>query len=130
MRISHGRAGVPSEERGPEFTGRVWADPVLLPADGVIANNVFFEPGARTYWHRHSVAQVLHVTIGRGWIQTRAGEGAALSPGDTAHIPAGEEHWHGAQPDSYMSHLAVTIGETNWLDAVSQEDYGSVFGDR
>ena len=41
------------------------------------------------------------------------------------HIPAGEEHWHGAAPESYLLHLAVSVGATDWLDAVSDEDYAS-----
>ena len=41
------------------------------------------------------------------------------------HIPAGEEHWHGAAPESYLLHLAVSVGETDWLDAVTDEDYAS-----
>jgi quercetin dioxygenase-like cupin family protein len=130
VRISRGRAGGPSEERGPTFTGRVWADPVLEAKDGVGVNNVFFEPGARTHWHRHEVTQVLHVTSGRGWLQTRAGDGAPLTLGDTAHIPAGEEHWHGACPDSYMSHLAISVGTNEWLDAVSDEDYAAAVAGR
>jgi quercetin dioxygenase-like cupin family protein len=123
MRVSRGRTGDPSEERGPTFTGRVWADPVLGAQDGVMVNNVFFEPGARTHWHRHEGGQILHVKIGQGWLQTRDGDGAALTAGDTAHIPAGEEHWHGGAADSYMSHLAISIGTTEWLDPVTDEDY-------
>jgi quercetin dioxygenase-like cupin family protein len=130
MRISRGRTGGPSEERGPTFTGRVWADPVLGAQDGVMVNNVFFEPGARTHWHRHEVAQVLLVTSGAGWIQTRGGDGAPLTPGDTVHIPAGEEHWHGARADSYMLHFAVSVGATDWLDPVSDSDYQDALGGR
>jgi len=125
MRISRGRSGVASEQRGATFTGRVWADPVLGAQDGVAVNHVSFEPGARTHWHRHEVAQVLHVTIGLGWIQTRAGDGVPLTAGDTVHIPAGEEHWHGAQPDAYLSHLAISVGDTEWLDAVTDAEYAS-----
>ena len=110
MRVSHGHAGVPSEERGPTFSGRVWADPVLRAEQRVMVNNVFFEPGSRTYWHRHEVAQVLYVTIGVARVQTRDGHGESLRPGDVVHITAGEEHWHGAQPDAFMSHLAIGIG--------------------
>jgi quercetin dioxygenase-like cupin family protein len=127
MRISHGRSGAPSIEQGPTFTGQVWADPVLPAQDGVLVNNVFFEPGSRTHWHRHGVGQVLYVTIGGGWVQKRDGEGGPLRSGDVVHIAAGEEHWHGAGPDSYMSHVAISIGEVDWLDPVSDEDYGSVF---
>jgi quercetin dioxygenase-like cupin family protein len=128
MRIARGRQpGATSEQRGPTFTGRVWADPVLAAQDGVVVNDVFFEPGARTHWHTHEVAQVLYVLAGEGRVQTRGGEGATLTPGDTVHIPAGEEHWHGGTPTSYVLHMAVSIGETVWLDAVSDGDYSSSF---
>ena len=130
MRISRGRAGGPSEERGATFSGRVWADPVLEAQDRVGVNSVFFDPGARTYWHRHEVGQVLHVTSGEGWLQTRAGDCAPFTLGDTAHIPACEEHWHGACPDSYMSHLAISLGTNEWLDPVSDEDYAAAFRGR
>jgi quercetin dioxygenase-like cupin family protein len=124
MRIARGRApGVPSEERGATFTGRVWADTVLDPVDGVVVYNVFFEPGARTHWHTHEVTQVLYVLAGEGWVQVRGGPGGPITAGDTVHISAGEEHWHGARSTSYMLHLAVSVGETDWLDEVSDDDY-------
>jgi quercetin dioxygenase-like cupin family protein len=129
MRIARGRLpGAPTEERGATFTGRVWADPVLGDEDGVVVVNVFFEPGARTHWHTHEVGQVLHVVAGAGWLQVRGGPGAPLTAGDTAHIPAGEEHWHGGTASTAMLHLAVSIGATEWLDAVSDEDYRAAFG--
>ena len=128
MRIARGRDGAPTDERGPTFTGRVFADPVLPAADGIVVNNVFFEPGARTHWHTHEVAQVLYVLAGEGRVQSRDGTGAALTTGDTVHIPAGEEHWHGASPGSYLLHLAVSVGETRWLEAVTEEDYRSGVG--
>jgi quercetin dioxygenase-like cupin family protein len=129
MRIAKaGRTGAPTEERGPTFTGRVWADPVLGAADGVMVNNVFFEPGARTFWHTHDVAQVLSVLAGEGRVQSRDGSGSTLAAGDVVHIPAGEEHWHGAAPGSYLLHLAVSVGTTNWLDAVSDADYERATG--
>ena len=117
MRISRGRESGATELRGPTFTGRVWGDAVLSGQDGVSVNLVIFEPGARTHWHHHEVAQVLHVTGGAGWIQTRDGQGGPLTFGDTVHIPAGE--------DSVMSHLAISIGETVWLDPVSDADYAA-----
>jgi quercetin dioxygenase-like cupin family protein len=128
MRVARGRNGAPTEERGPTFTGRVFADPVLPAADGIVVNNVFFEPGARTHWHTHEVAQILYVLAGEGRVQSRDGSGAALTAGDTVHIPAGEEHWHGASPQSYLLHLAVSVGQTSWLEAVTDEDYRSGVG--
>ena len=79
MRIARGRAGTPSEQRGPTFTGRVWADPVFAAEDGIMVNNVFFEPGARTHWHTHGVAQVLYVIAGEGRVQSRDGTGVATA---------------------------------------------------
>jgi quercetin dioxygenase-like cupin family protein len=108
----------------------VWADTVLGPHDGVSVTNVFFEPGARTNWHRHEVMQVLHVTIGAGWVQSRDGRGEPLRPGDVVHIPAGEEHWHGAVPDACVSHLAISVGATDWLEPVSDIDYRQPFESR
>jgi len=126
MEISRGRlAGVPSEARGDggTFTGRVWADPVIAASPDLTVNAVFFEPRARTHWHKHTGGQVLAVSHGFGFIQARDGTGGRLTPGDVVHIPAGEEHWHGASPDAYVLHLAVSIGPTEWLEPVSDEDY-------
>ena len=126
MRIAKaGRSGAPSEERGPTFSGRVWADPILPAEDGIMVVNVFFEPGARTHWHTHGVAQVLHVVAGAGRLQSRDGRSWKLEAGDVVHIPAGDEHWHGAAADSYVLHLAVSVGGTEWLGAVTDDEYAS-----
>ena len=76
MKINRGRVeGTPSEAREENFTGTVWADPILAATDGVMINNVFFEPGSRTYWHSHDGGQVLHVLAGQGRVCS-AGWGA------------------------------------------------------
>jgi quercetin dioxygenase-like cupin family protein len=95
-----------------------------------MVNGVFFEPQARTYWHSHEVAQVLYVLAGAGWVQARGGLGGAISTGDTVHIPAGEEHWHGATVDTCMLHLAISVGETVWLDEVTDDDYREAVSSR
>lgn len=124
MKVTRGHeAGTASEQRGPTFTGTVWADQVMAPTDGVMINSVFFPPGARTHWHRHERGQVLIVTAGQGWAQTRDGDGTAIGPGDAVWFAPGEEHWHGAQGDSFVAHIAISLGETEWLDAVSDDDY-------
>lgn len=126
MQISRGRIdGARSEARGQgdTFTGRVWADPVLASAPDLTVNAVFFEPRGRTYWHRHSGGQVLVVTHGSGYVRSRDGRGGRLAPGDVVHIPAGEEHWHGAAEDAFLLHLAISIGPTEWLEEVSDADY-------
>jgi quercetin dioxygenase-like cupin family protein len=129
VRVTRGReADRPSELRGPTFTGDVWAEPVLATGDGVIVNTVFFTPGARTHWHHHEHGQVLLVTHGRGYVQVRRGDGTWVRAGDTVWFPAGEEHWHGAGPDTWMAHNAVSLGTTEWLDPVTDEDYDASVG--
>jgi quercetin dioxygenase-like cupin family protein len=124
MKVTRGReAGMPSDQRGPTFTGTVWADPVMATTDGTTINAVFFPPGARTHWHSHEHGQVLQVTHGRGYVQVRDGDGTPVQPGDTIWFPPGEEHWHGALPDSFLTHTAISLGVTDWLDEVADADY-------
>ena len=124
MKIFPGRAeGAASEQRSSTFTGTVWADPVMPTTDKVAINNVFFSPGARTYWHTHERGQILHVTAGSGWICVQGEQARRLRSGDIVWIPANERHWHGAGTDSYMIHVAISLGTTDWQDEVSQEDY-------
>ena len=98
---------------------------MLTAEDDVGVNNVFFEPGARTHWHTHAIGQVLAVTHGEGLARTRDGDGGRIRAGDVVHIAAGEEHWHGAGADSYLLHVAISLGSATWLDPVSDEDYAA-----
>jgi quercetin dioxygenase-like cupin family protein len=125
MRIARGRASARSEKRGETFTGTVWADPVLGAEGEVGVNDVFFEPGARTHWHAHAIGQVLVVTHGEGFVRTRDGSGGRVKAGDVVHIASGEEHWHGAGPDSYLLHVAISLGSATWLEPVNDEDYAA-----
>jgi quercetin dioxygenase-like cupin family protein len=124
MKINRGREpGVVSELRTETFTGEVWGDPVLTGVDDVIVNNVFFAPGGRTHWHRHAGVQILCVIAGSGHAYTRSGEGGEIRAGDIVYIPADEEHWHGADADSYLLHTAISFGDHLWLEPVSEADY-------
>jgi quercetin dioxygenase-like cupin family protein len=49
-----------------------------------------------------------------------------LEAGDVAHIPAGERHWHGGAPDSYLLHLAISVGPADWLEPVTDDEYEEV----
>jgi len=81
---------------------------------------VSFEAGARTSWHRHSQGQVLFVLEGRGRVGARGEESAELVSGDFVYAPPGEEHWHGAAEGSSVSHVALSFGETEWLEPVEE----------
>lgn len=127
VRRGHGAAGTPAEQRSATFSGLVYAEP-LGGADGTRFASVFFGPGARTYWHWHEHGQLLHVLTGRGWVCTRGEAAQLLYPGDVVWVPPGEQHWHGAGPDSVMCHLAVSLGTTNWLEEVTAADYRTACG--
>ena len=70
-------------------------------------NVVNFSPGATTGWHAHDCDQILVVTSGKGFVANET-ERRDITVGDVVHIKAGERHWHGAGPDSPMSHITVT----------------------
>lgn len=111
--------------RSETFTGMVWGESLVDEIPGAAANSVLFAPGARTHWHRHEGGQILLVTDGQGKVRSRDGEEATVTPGDTVWIPAGEEHYHGADLDRYLVHVSIAFGTTEWLEPVSDEEYGA-----
>jgi quercetin dioxygenase-like cupin family protein len=51
-----------------------------------------------------------------------------IRPGDRVFFEPGEEHWHGAAPDRFMTHLAMLeVGDdgnpATWGDHVTDEEY-------
>ena len=88
---------------------------------------VNFEAGARTAWHTHPLGQTLIVISGRGRVQSDGGPVHDILPGDVVWIPANVRHWHGAVPNSPMSHVAISTprnGSTvKWMEHVSDEQY-------
>src|SRR5215203_38972 len=112
------------------FTGDAWIDVIVRgePPSRVRVNVVRFAPGTRNAWHAHAVGQTVHVTDGVGRIQARDGEVQEIRPGDTVHTPPGEWHWHGAAPDSFMTHLAIWEApdegpESEFGDQVTDAEY-------
>jgi 4-carboxymuconolactone decarboxylase len=88
---------------------------------------VTFEPRARTAWHTHPRGQILIVTAGVGRVQQWGGPIDEIRAGDVVRIPAGQKHWHGASPQSAMTHLAVSEHRdgtsVEWMEPVSDEQY-------
>src|ERR1700741_3787295 len=103
-------SGTLATRRGPAdwFTGTVWQDPIIeAPAPARIrANQVSFDPGARTAWHTHPLGQTLYGVAGCGRAQTGGGPIREIKAGDVIWIPPGEKHWHGAGPQTAMIHVA------------------------
>jgi len=109
------------------FTGEVWIDPITQgePPSKLSIGAVHFTPGARTAWHSHEGGQTLYVTEGRGLVQSRGGETLEVHPGDVIYTPDREEHWHGATPEHFLTHLSITEGAPHWGPHVTDAEYGS-----
>jgi quercetin dioxygenase-like cupin family protein len=112
------------------FTGMVWLDLIgaAVPPGRARVLSVHFTPAARTAWHRHPFGQVLHVTEGAGLVATRGGAPEPIRAGDTVITEAGEWHWHGAGPGTFLTHLAVQEADGNgataeWGEHVTDEEY-------
>lgn len=90
-------------------------------------SNVTFEPGCRNSWHSHKAGQMLIATAGVGYYQEKGKPARRLFPGDIVEIAPDVVHWHGAAPDSWFAHVAITCNpQTNaavWLEPVSDEQY-------
>ncbi len=124
MNIIRGRKGNPSKNPTETFTGSVWMDQVFT-SEKLNVLDVFFTPGARTYWHKHEIGQLLIVMHGSGYISNENNDVYAIRSGDKVFIPAGEVHWHGGSSNSYLLHTAVSMGKTEWMHEVSDSDYNS-----
>lgn len=127
------RAGSRPSGKGPDdwFTGTVRIDPLFNPfdADRVQGAQVTFEPGARTAWHTHPLGQTLIVVSGSGRVQRLGGPIEEIHPGDVVWFAPGEKHWHGAAPQTAMTHIAlqeVQNGKVvDWMEKVTDAEYGA-----
>jgi quercetin dioxygenase-like cupin family protein len=129
MNIS--RNGTRPSNSGPDdyFTGTVRVDPLFNadePARSAGAS-VTFEPRARTAWHTHPYGQTLIVTAGCGRVQREGGPVETIHPGDVVWLLPGEKHWHGAGPDTAMTHIAVQEKKdgspVDWMEKVTDAQY-------
>jgi len=120
----------PAKAPADHFTGRVTVGSGFSTGGpgaygGAVVN---FEAGARTAWHKHPYGQTLVVISGRGLVRSEGEAVAEILPGDVVWIPENTRHWHGAAPDSPMSHVAISAprnGSTvEWQEQVSDAEYG------
>lgn len=110
------------------FTGQPVIDPLFAETDysSVTAGVVTFSPGARAAWHTHPAGQILVVTSGVGWVQTRGEERQEIRAGDVVRIPPDIEHWHGASAENSMTHIAIQEAvdgsAADWLSHVTDDE--------
>ena len=127
--ITRNNSQPPSTGSADNFTGtvRILGFFQRTAPARVSGATVTFERGARTAWHIHPLGQTLIVTAGVGRVHRWGDPAEEIRPGDVVWIPPGQKHWHGAAPNSSMTHIAITEqldGKTvEWLEQVSDEQY-------
>lgn len=113
--IDSSRGEMPEEYRS-HFQGEARFQPFTSPFGGRPGvSAVHFDAGVRTRPHIHRSGQVLHIASGRGIVANRDRRQVVL-PGDVITVEPDEWHWHGAAPDSAMTHLTVQVTEPGDID--------------
>ena len=128
------RSGSQPSRQAPaeNFTGSASVEPLFeanAPARAAGAR-VTFEPGARTGWHSHPLGQTLIVTAGVGRVQRWGDPVEEIRQGDIVWTPPGQKHWHGASPNTAMTHIAITEQQLDgkrveWMEKVSDAQYSA-----
>ncbi|HEY0221755.1 MAG TPA: cupin domain-containing protein [Lactovum miscens] len=111
------------------FIGKSYLNPLVFPEQTIpyMTANVTFEPGCRNNWHIHKGGyQILLVTDGEGWYQEEGKPAQTIKAGDVILTREGMKHWHGAKKNSWMSHVAITSGQAEWLEPVDDAFYNAL----
>lgn len=129
-KISNFPVGEENKGFAAYFSGRSWLAPLTFNKElNAPMFNVTFEPGCRNNWHSHTGGQILIAVGGSGYYQERGKAAVRMEPGDVIEIAPDVEHWHGAAPDSWFSHIGITTNpqtnENRWLEPVSDEEYAA-----
>ena len=131
IRITRSRAQPPQSAPADQFIGNARLDSSFesnAPAR-MSAPEFVFETGARTAWHTHSLGQLLIVTAGTGRVQRWGDPVDEIRQGDVVWIPPGQKHWHGAAPNSAMTHTAIAEmldgKAVDWMELVSDAQYNA-----
>jgi quercetin dioxygenase-like cupin family protein len=87
-------------------------------------------PAARTAWHTHPNGQTIYVTEGVGFCHCRGGPIEIIRPGDRVFFEPAEDHWHGAAPDRFMTHVAMQQVDdqgspVTWGHHVTNDEYNA-----
>jgi quercetin dioxygenase-like cupin family protein len=102
----------PAPERGvlgpaPNFTGNT----TTLDTAGYTIGRRVFEAGARNAtWHMHTAGQLVFGEAGRGRLQIQGQPIREIAVGESAFIPGGSFHWHGAATKENFTMMFVTMG--------------------
>ena len=105
------------------------AQPTLF-AEAQRVLSVLGEDAATIEVEDQGIRYTLWVTEGVGFVQRRGGPIEVIRAGDRVVTEPDEEHWHGAAPNHFMSHLAMQEADDSgtaavWGEHVSDEEYGA-----
>ena len=127
--------GNPNDAFAQYFVGNSFLNPLVDFEDNLLfVANVTFEPGCRINWYIHHAesggGQILLCIAGKGWYQEEGSDPVELKPGMVVEIKPNVKHWHGAQKDSWFSHIAIEVEGINtsneWLEEVSDDYYNEL----
>ena len=115
----------PGEPMGVQATGVYRSERVpAVPINGEPWGGANWEAGMRSYWHCHSGGQILMVWEGEGRMQRRGERVQTYRRGGSMVAEPGEEHWHGAAPNTDAQYLQVSLpGTTYWMEEAGEADY-------
>jgi 4-carboxymuconolactone decarboxylase len=131
IRITRSAAQDLQSAPADNFTGaaRIGSFPRTTAPERLSGARVTFDSGARTAGHTHPFGQLLIVTAGTGRVQRWGDPVNEIRQGDVVWIPAGQKHWHGAAPNSSMTHIAIVEQldgkSVDWMERVSDAQYGA-----
>jgi hypothetical protein len=71
------------------FTGNAWNTPLVANDStyNMMIGNVYFDPGARSNWHRRPSGQILIITDGVGYHQLKGEPRQTIKKGDVVKCP-------------------------------------------
>lgn len=93
----------------PNFTGNT----TTLETAGYTVGRRVFAAGARNAtWHMHTAGQLVFGEAGRGRLQIQGQPIKEIGVGESAFIPGGAYHWHGASPNENFTMMFITMGES------------------
>jgi quercetin dioxygenase-like cupin family protein len=91
------------------FTGNTTT---LDPAGYTLGRRVFAAGARNANWHMHTAGQLVFGEAGRGRLQIQGQPIKELGVGDSAFIPGGTYHWHGAAPNENFTMVYITMGQS------------------
>lgn len=121
--ITHAQQPAATAPAEYTFTGKSWR----IEPKGLSLASRGFEAGARSDWHTHGAAQLLFVQEGRMRYQIRGQKVSEAGLHETAYLPGGVPHWHGAVPGQGLTQIMVNFGSggsgSKWMEKVTDAQY-------